>query len=96
MMKCLCVGLLNGDLIKQLKFAKEIKDYDVNSYSTHHNPDIENNAQQMIRCDKYVLCELQLISLTTLKVHTWIMIQNKFVRQQFLIQCLKVAKFSVS
>lgn len=49
-------------LIRQLKFAKKIKDYDVNSYSTYHNPDMENNV-----C---VLFEQQLISWTTLIVDT--------------------------
>lgn len=49
-------------LIRQLKFAKKIKDYDVNSYSTYYNPDMENNV-----C---VLFEQQLISWTTLIVDT--------------------------
>lgn len=38
-----------GTLIRQLKFAKKITDYDVISYGTYHNPDMENNtAQQLI------------------------------------------------
>lgn len=49
-------------LIRQLKFAKKIKDYDVNSYAAYCNPDMENNVG--------VLFEQQRISWTTLTVNT--------------------------